>query len=202
MISEEKRIKYAQTKAENERRKKQARKTEAEQGNTDERRLAFFEQIVRSQGYNWKTLADASGMTAQALSWWVSVADDAKYSKVQDVLKSIGIRLEAEFERRLPKPTSSNYKIVGILPPVVRKSTSSSRYLLDCIENNGRLKFLAEYILDNGYSFQEVCDLAEMEQTSLRFYFLNDDFKVSQIYRLADCLDAIVVWKVAPVAGE
>lgn len=206
MISEEKRIEYAQTKAENERRKRQARKSETEQGKTGERRLAFFEQIVRTQGYNWKKLAEASGLTAQAISWWVSVADDAKYSKIQEVLAAVGIMLTAKLERSLPQPAErGQYKIVGVLPPVNRNPTASSRYLIDCIENGGRLAFLAQYIMDNRHTFQEVCNLCGMEQTSLRSYFMHDDIKVSQIYRIAQCLDASVTWEVRPtgdVPGE
>ena len=190
---------YQETKRQTERRKREQRRLEEAAGKTDERRLAFLVNIYRSLGYTQQSFAAACGVSPQLLNWYTSVTDDCQLSRLGQMLSSIGlhfgVKLDGGTDRGIPTEGVGNgvkYRIEGSLAGM-KQGTTLPQYIVDC-QPGARLHFLKRFIEDRHESAAEFARTVGIDLTSLRYYFVHDDMKVSALYKMAQATGAEIVW--------
>lgn len=190
---------YQETKRRNERRKREQRRLEEAAGKTDERRLAFLVNIYRSLGYTQQSFAAACGVSPQLLNWYTSVTDDCQLSRIGQMLSAVGltfgVKLEGGTDRGIPTEGVGNgvrYRIEGTLAGM-KQNSALPQYILDCQEG-ARLHFLRKFIESRHESAAEFAKTVGIDLTSLRYYFVHDDMKVSALYKMAQATGAEIVW--------
>ena len=208
-ISPEKKEEYYRTKQEKEKKKRLERKREMEEGTTAQRRMAFLVDIFKSLGYTQDSFARAAGVSSQLMSWYLSVTDDCQLSRIREMLERIGVDISVKLEPRsqlaVPLLVSGGagadirYRIEGTLP-IMAAPAPVPEYIQECGPGN-RLYFLRKLIETQHLSAPALARSCGIDPGSLRYYFLRDDIKTSIIYRIAEAVNADVVWTVNPIQG-
>lgn len=193
---------------------KQMKTEEKLTGQTGGRRMAFLEQIIQAAGLNWRKLAKASGIiTPQSLNWWLA-ADDCYLQKLQDVMaKGAGISVVPSYDgtgsNPLPLPVQKSredypYEIQGNLidqnnAPGRNKQYSLAQLVELACTHPCRLTFFArrmKQLHDSGHPYSQIAEIAGHTAFSLAKIFINDNVKISTIYRLAAYDGRKVIWQV------
>ena len=205
-MMEEKRLNYLRTQKENVRRKREERKKEAEEGRENERRLAFMVNIIRTLGYDLKTVARKSGIPSQTIYWYTATADDCHLSAAEQIMTSIGIKLGVKMEKKTEtapilvedtkKSNGVGIRIEGVLPTKEAKKTPS---YLDKVTPENRLYFIKEIIQDSNMVLSHFAKRCGMDPTSLRYYFDKDDMNISILYKIAQGMNMNIVWTIEPL---
>lgn len=202
-INPEKRKEYDDAKRANEKRKREARREEETSGRLEERRLAFLVNIYRSLGYTQQTFAKTCGISPQLLNWYISVTDDCQLSRLEAMLASIGlsvsVTLDGGRKRDIQTEGTGNgvrYRIEGTFAGI-RPPSRLPQYIDECTKQN-RLHFLRTFIEDRNETAPEFARTCGFDLTSLRYYFVHDDLKLSVLYKIAKATGAEIVWKVNP----
>lgn len=195
---------YRERKKENERRKREQRREEVDSGRVGERRLAFLVDIYTSLGYTQQSFAEACGISAQLLNWYVSVTDDCPLSRLEAMMGKVGlaitVRLDAVHLGKIQRTFSRNgskYRIEGSFEGVKAKSLLPE-YITSCGPER-RLHFLRTFIEESNMTVPVFCKKCEMDMTVLRYYFNRDDMKLSILYGIAEHTGAELVWTVNPL---
>lgn len=197
MTLEERKCIYAQRQKERtDKARKDAKKCKRE-GRASERTMYFFEHIVKSLNLTWVEVADAAGISQQAISSMM-IYDDAKLSRVKQILASLGIVITPEFdtdEDTAEKVASSGpcFEIIGDIPsrhktldPVVRKA-------LD--EPDSNLYFLARFMEDEGITLPSLAEMSGNTLAKMKNAFKVDNIRISAIYQIAVAYDRKILWK-------
>lgn len=166
-----------------------------------QRRLYFFDQIIRSMGLTQSEFAKITGDSQQKISWMFSTADDASLSYIQDSLAKLKVRITPSFEKKAVSTTiveTSDIKVIGILPKA-GNGVSKAAYVDECIERGGRMTFLAHFIKDSGMNVTNICRKVGMDPSSMRFLFEHDDTKVSMLLKIAKTFDCTLNWSVETI---
>lgn len=183
-------------------------------GQTGGRRLSFLEQIMKAIGLNWRRLAENSGIiTPQSLNWWLA-ADDCYLQKLQDVMaKGAGLSVVPSYDgtgsNPLPLPSKEPqddfpYEIRGNLIHKDNNTSRKNKYsLADLVTlactNPCRLTFFArrmKQLHDSGHPYSQIAEITGHTAFSLAKIFLNDNIRISTIYRLAAYDGRKVIWTV------
>lgn len=171
-------------------------------GTMGHRNLAFLADILKGLGLSQKAFAEGIGYTQQGVQYHF-MADDMRLSSVQEGLQYFGYRITARLEtgdagQRIPITVQAPaYRVEGI-----RTRPGEAKlpdYLTRSIEQGGRVAFVGEAILHSGRTLGSICTEAGIDLTSFRFFIIQDDFRVSYLYRIASVLHATVVWTVMPM---
>lgn len=193
---------------------KQMKTEEKLTGQTGGRRMAFLEQIIQAAGLNWRKLAKASGIiTPQSLNWWLA-ADDCYLQKLQDVMaKGAGLSIVPYYEgtgcNPLPLPSKEPqddfpYEIRGNLIHKDNNTSRKNKYSLadlvtSACTNPCRLTFFAKRLKqlhDFGLPYSQIAEITGHTAFSLAKIFINDNIRISTIYRLAAYDGRKVIWQV------
>jgi predicted transcriptional regulator len=209
-VTDEKRLNYSKTKSEKNALERSKRKEEKKQGKTQERLLAFLENIISSQGYNHKTFAEKLGTTPQSLYWIFSVKDDCDLTKVEELVRALGYTITLEFKddpkaknkfkQALDKTTfESNdisIRIEGeILPAISKGNNYPTPDYIKSYPENGRLHALANLFNEGGHTLREFSEITGIPSYTLRLFFSRDNIRISQIANIAKAFGLSIVWK-------
>lgn len=162
------------------------------------RRLYFFDQILKAMGMTQADFAKVTGDSQQKVSWMFSTADDASLSYIQESLLKMNIRITPSIRQRDRGniiAMNNDMTVVGELP-MIGSGVCKAGYMDRCIEQNGRMTFLAEFLKGSGMSAADICKKIPLDPSSLRFLFEHDDTKVSMLLKIAKSFDCTLQWKV------
>ena len=201
---EDRNKRYRERKKANERRKREQRREEVDSGRVGERRLAFLVDIYTSLGYTQQSFAEACGISAQLLNWYISVTDDCPLSRLETMMGKVGLSISVRLDpaqvgkiQRTFSRNGSKYRIEGSFEGVTAKSLLPE-YITTCGPER-RLHFLRTFIEDSNMTVPVFCKRCEMDMTVLRYYFNRDDMKLSILYGIAEHTGAELVWTVNPL---
>lgn len=195
---------YAENKKIATAKKRAKRKEMIENGEKDKLRMSFFTTIIESIGIPYYELAKQSGFSQQLISWWIST-DDCKYSNVVKILETLNIKITPSFQPKNQTKSifsSEQYKIEVENLPFLLNKNEKNELLMSCIEKNGRLAFLAQFIVDQKLNLGTFSSIVEINYNLLYRWLLKDDIKISSLYQIADKMDQTIVWKIEPLKLE
>ena len=184
------------------------RKAEKREGRTDERRLAWLDELIRSCGFNHKTLAEKAGMTPQALHWIFSVADDCTLSKAESLLNAIDLKLRVKIaplegkkanQKTIRKTWQSDDATMEIAGDVNITTPASNYPYPDYIQNypeNGRMSWLVNFIVEKGLSMRSFGMCYGLEPLMVRYWITNDDIRISQLIETATKMNMKIIWQI------
>ena len=199
---EERKERYRQNKQATTEKQRDAFRQAKKNGTIGKRNMAFLSDILKELGLSQKAFAEGVGYTQQGLQYHF-MADDMRLSSVQEGLQYFGYRITARLEtgdtgRHIPITVQAPaYRVEGIRTRP--GETKLPDYLTRSIEQGGRVAFVGEAILHSGRTLGSICTKAGIDLTSFRFFIIQDDFRVSYLYRIASVLHATVVWTVMPM---
>lgn len=199
----------SETKALKEKQLRAQRRQEKKEGKTNERLLAFLDEIIRACGYTHQTFAKKAGMTPQGVHWIFSVADDCTLSKAEEMLAALGLRLRVSLQstkpgQKIPKMTKKFWQngdvqmeISGNIGGIAEQENTYPypKYIKDYPED-GRLKWMIDFIQQNHLNITQFARLIGYEPLTVRFWFTKDNLKISQIRDIARASGMKIVWKV------
>lgn len=186
------------------------RRREVAEGNTDSRRLAFIDNILKAYGINHKELALKLGCTPQNVYWIFGVTDDCALSRAEQMLAALGLRLQVTLERNNGVQTpqklndaqfvSNNVRnrIQGTLPEAMKTTARQLPGYITACPDEARLKFLADYILTLGLPAVTIERNAGMTHGNLFNFFKRDDINISKIFDIVQATGGEIVWNVNP----
>ncbi len=195
-ISPEDKARYAR----NRKIKDEQRREQHKNGDANDRRLSFVENIIKMKNMTWRQVSSISGVSPQMLSWYVT-KDDCYLTVLKNILSSIGIdtQLSLSCQNKQKNPKKYQYMVVG---NIMNYDTDNGNmvekypaFIKDCISSNGQMKFLADYIVNGGYRVKDICARINITESTLRYYFAQDDIKVSRAYEFADALQEKLIWE-------
>ena len=195
-ISPEDKARYAM----NRKIKDEQRRLQHKNGDPNDRRLSFVENIIKMKNMNWRQIAVITGISPQMLSWYVT-KDDCYLTVLKSILSCIGIetKLSLSSQNKHKNPKKYQYVVVGnIMNYDTDNGSMVEKYpafIKDCISSDGQMKFLADYIVNGGYRVKDICSKIKITESTLRYYFAQDDIKVSRVYEFAEALEEKVVWE-------
>ena len=206
---EEKKQRYQRNKTEKEKAARKKRREEVANNDTSNRRLSFLTNIFHATGYNMNKVAKLTGTTQQAMSWYFSVKDDCRLSQAEGFLKAIGLSLGVSIVRSdkpgnkinlIEKKFGSNsgvkFTIEGNFADSVKwTNPKMPAYVNDCTKDK-RMYFLAVYLPTVGLGITEIMNRSEIDMTSLRYIFVQDDIKISQIFDIAKATGGEIKWEI------
>jgi len=199
---EERKERYRQNKQATTEKQRDALRQAKKNGTIGKRNMAFLSDILKELGLSQKAFAEGIGYTQQGVQYHF-MADDMRLSSVQEGLQYFGYRITARLEtgdagQRIPITVQApTYRVEGIRTRP--GETKLPDYLTRSIDQGGRVAFVGETILHSGRTLGSICTEAGIDLTSFRFFIIQDDFRVSYLYRIASVLHATVVWTVMPM---
>ena len=161
--------------------------------NLESRRMYFLDHIVKSNGLNWQDVAKISGIHQQTLSWMM-ISDDAKLTRVKEIIGALGGSISPEYKPNFDAETESgpSFEIRGRLHVVGVTLDSVVDDTLNHPERN--LYFLAKFLKDRRSSLLALSKKTEIPVSYLKWYFKNDDMRISVIYQIAEAYNCRIVW--------
>lgn len=200
IYSDEKKKEYLETRKEKNRKLRENKRQTENEGRESERNLYFLEQIIQSLGLTWREFGEAAGFSQQLTTWWKTV-DDIKLSNLEQCFKAFNMTIEPEFvslkaenEKINLHINSETFEVIGNIPKM-GQALEQKDFIEDCFQNKKRLFFLAKFIKETGLPIRQFCLRMEMDQMSMKHYFITDEIKVKTIYRIAKAYDQKVLWK-------
>lgn len=204
---EERAIRYKEKKKQNEKRARELRKQEKLQNAENKRRLYFLAKTVKALGYNYKQIALKMGLTQQTMTWIFSVKDDCKLSMAENILDAIGFNLGVEIKNSNKKYISKEettggtesgvkYTIEGDIVSIQKELGQPMPEYIREINPEARMCFLADYFKSLGFRITDLSNKIEINLTGIRYIFVHDDIKISQIYQIAGKTGGEVIWKI------
>ena len=205
METEESRLlRYSRQRKENERLAREARKREIRENRRSDRRLFFIIKTISSLRLTQKEIAARIGKTQQTLSWAFSVKDDCRLSLAQQIMNCMGYSLGVWIKRDAPKNSikdrrsGCNKGTVFVIEGEIVEDYPFKRfpdYIRNCNPDR-RLYFLAEYLMEIGDGTKEITRKTNLDLTSIRHMFMQDDVKISQIFNIARRTGGVIVWTI------
>lgn len=200
---------YLKNKKENESQARLQRRKEVADNETSNRRLSFLSNIFHATGYSKNQIAKLCGTTQQAMSWYFSVKDDCRLSQAEAFLDAIGLKLTAILskdskgkppvdlgDKKYGKNSGVKFSIEGDFSEAIKwTNPKMPSYVNDCTPDK-RMYFLATYLPTVGLGITEMMERCEIDLTSLRYIFVQDDIKISQIFSIAKGTGGEIKWKV------
>ena len=205
---EEKTIRYRKNKQIKDNADRLKRKEELDEGHADERRLAFIADIFQTLNYSFYAISKRTDFSQQSLSWMFSVKDDCRLSQAEKLLDSVGYSLAVELktDRNILKintaPSTSRsisgvkVNIVGDFAKLIRRGGYKKPSIVLSCQPTARMYWLAQYIQSINLPIVELMARCEIDPTSLKYIFVKDDIKISQIYKIAKGTEGEISWKV------
>lgn len=172
------------------------------EGKMGTRYLAFLSDILRTLGLSRTDFARGIGITQQGVQYRF-FSDDILLSTIEKGLGYYGYRIEVKlepneeivFKLHGDDSAQSRYRIEGITIP--EGSVVYPKYIHQCIDNGGRVAFLAKSIVDSGRMIGALCKEAGIDSSSIRHYLVTqDDIRIRYLYLLAKVMNLRVVWSV------
>lgn len=211
-ITPEKQLQYKEAKSRKDASERRKRKAEKKEGKTQDRLLAFLDNMITACGYNHRTFAELTGTTPQAIYWIFSVKDDCDLTKVEEILGALGygVRLELRESKnaqgapkKLEKTTFQALDVsISIEGDVFTKGASrTNNYPTpEYIKNypkEGRLKAIADIFNAGNHTLKEFSALTGIPSYTLRLIFTRNDIQVSKIAAIARTMGFEIVWRLA-----
>ena len=208
-LSEEKKRIYAENRKQKNKELLQQRKEEKEENKTQERRLAFIQNILNSYGVTRNDLARELGNTTQNLYWIFSVRDDCTLSKAEEILAVCNINLAVELKTKIKRLDKREFLSDGITNKIVGELAEMStfhtikqpKYIIDCMKEN-RMYFLAKFITENEIETRLLEKKIESSHGHLRQIFVTDNIYLSTIYKIANATNSEILWKISAKNSE
>lgn len=198
-INSDKRKEYTKRKRENEHRMREERRIEKIEGRTTHRRLAFFVNIFKSLGYTQEALAHRCGLSPQLMSWYFSVADDCRISRLEQMFGGLGLSLKIHLDGPIDSHTclegfseGVRFRTEGSLGQLCAPSILPN-YITNCSPEN-RLYFLKKFLESRKMKLIDFANKCDLNSDCVKYYFIKDDMKVSVLYKIALLSDAEIVW--------
>ena len=196
---------YSENKKRTEQEEKNKRKEEIKDKQILNRRLSFLTNLIYSNGYDMKRIAQKIGTTQQALSWNFSVKDNCRLSLAQKIVDALGYSLHVKLkhDKDLRKPTVKEisgtndgvrFVMEGNATQEIRAVNPKMPYYVNECTPDKRMHWLAEYLPTLATPITELCKSCEMDLSSLRYIFVKDDIKISQIFQIAKATGAEISW--------
>lgn len=164
-------------------------------GNKASRRMYFLEHIIKSQSLTWEKVAEKCGVSQQSISWMM-VSDDAKLTRVKDILKALDISITLEYVwSKNAEPESENEQRFEIQGLLCINNAAIDPIVNEALDENKNLYFLARFLADSHISVLDFSKKAGIPKQYLKRYFEKDDIRISTIYEIAEACDLKIRWK-------
>ena len=199
---------YRANKRLKEQKEREKRKLERQFNSVQDRKLAFLTNIIYSSGLDMKKVAAKIGTTQQALSWCFSVKDDCRLSRAEEIVNAVGYKLQVSIKKgQNNAPAKVETKLTGNnngvrftiegadAGKIINYNPKMPEYVNLC-PSGARMYWLAQYLPSVGTSITEMMNNCELDLTSLRYIFVKDDIKISQIFQIAKGTGGEIVWKI------
>ena len=198
----ERKLRYSRSSAEIKRRQRKEWNRSKREGKTHMRRLAFLREALRRLGISQKEFAHSLGWTPQNVSYHFIMADDMRYRALQKALKAFGIRFYARLiPNRQPTLVLDREKYrMQITSTLLAKPIPD--YLEDCIRRRSPVAFVAQAIKESGKTVGAISRQAGFEASSFRRFIMDDDMRISFLYKIADVIGAKIEWVITPIDSE
>ncbi len=178
------------------------------------RKLYFLIRTMKELNYTKKELGEKSGISPTLLNWKIEV-DDCSLKEAHLLLDKMGMSLSIEFKQKVEQPvtetrnsmneltiqmpdSSGTIKIQAPSGQRERKMNISTNVLEKRLKEGGITRFIAEFIISSGLAFTTFCNKAELNYLTIRENLEKDDFKISQIYKIARTYNQRLVWNIVP----
>lgn len=205
-LTKERRDVYNRQRRERYRIRKNERRQERETNSYSERRLHFIRVIMAQKHITQAQLAQIMGTTRQAINEVFMVNDDAKLSKVKQMLNACGcscsVQLstkETDVVKKKPKPL---YEFKGDFEWEESSWLSTPERFIsypESIQNcppTATLRFLADFIVSSQLNFSSFCELVGISRQRIGYAFTADDISLSLLCRIANRCQATIVWEI------
>lgn len=182
------------------------------------RKLYFLIRTMKELNYTKKELGDLTGISPTLLNWKVET-DECFLSEAHTLMKAMGMKLTIEFKQKeeqhitetrnenneltIQMPNLNgmiNLKNPGILKEL--KNNLSNQVLEKRMREGGITKFIVEFILKRGIAFTAFCRTAKLNYQSIRDNLDKDEFKISQIYKIAESFNQKIIWNITPIENN
>lgn len=163
-----------------------------------ERRMNFLKEILNHLKISTGEFVKTTGVSQQRLSWWYT-ADDVQYTTLQNVFKSLGYTITAEYEidnKELIKPKTYQIEIDNELLSAYKKENS---FIEEQKKKNAPSKFIIELIDSYGYTLKRFCDEFCLNYSTCYSWIRLNNFKISHIYLLSKLTNTKIKWKVSKI---
>lgn len=211
---EERKERYRKNKQESLKKDRENRKKEIEENRVPDRRLSFLQNVFKTLGYTQAKIAELTGTTQQALSWYFSVKDDCRLSQAERFLDVIGYTLKVnirnpqkqpKIETKTPNEGQNKGVKFHIQGDFAEMASWNGRpkpaYLENC-QREARMFWLAQYIQSLNEPITEMMRRCGIDLTCLRYIFVKDDIKISQIFKIASGTDGQIYWNITKKKEE
>lgn len=209
-ILQQKKDKYKKNKQLAEQRARLKRKQEKADNAINDRRLSFLTNIIYSRGYNMKRIAEMIGTTQQAMSWCFSVKDDCRLSFAEEILGVLGLKLSVlmKSDGKIPAEPLPEEELKGmnngvrfslegdIAKTIQRINPKMPDYVNECTADK-RMYWLAKFLPTVNIPITEMMKRCDFDLSSLRYIFIKDDIKISQIFKIAKGTGADIIWNIS-----
>ncbi len=206
---EERIARYRQNKKNKEQEEREKRREEKLANKASDRRLVFLVNVFQTLGYTTKKVGEIAGISQQLLSWYFSVKDDCRLSVAQHLMDSIGYNLGVKFKKEdteivtidlgNKKEGNNNgvrFTIEGDIQKDLKwKNPYIPAFIQECNKSK-RMNFLANYFTSLKLGVLEFCQACGMDPTSLRYIFMKDDCRISQIFDIAKGTGGEIIWEI------
>lgn len=130
--------------------------------------LDFLVQFMAETAMTTADIADRMGLARQTVYHWL-VKDDIKVSSVYHLFNTCGYRVKFNLES--PKNTRGNADVI---------------FNIENPDESENLGFLSIAMRKNRISKKALSEITGFGETSVHYWFRNDDCNLSRIYEIAD----------------
>jgi len=187
-------------------KRNEEKKREKETGQKAKTNLGFIQYVYKKMGYNRVTFAAACGVNPQTI-YWYELSDDCQLSKAIEMLASIGVKLGYIVEKDINTAavrmntieiSSEEENIRGFIPKtLIKEKRATAPLFARSISKNGRMKPLAEAIVEEGLTANDVAKMIDSDGSSMIHWFdVTDDIRISTLNKMAEALGYKIVWTV------
>lgn len=186
-------------------------------------RLKFLYKIFGWMGLTYRDAAELCGSSAQNVIYHMTITDDGKLSWVEKILTSLGLSYRISFEDmsyinndEIQNAEGQAYNcslndgatnLKAFILPMQNTGKRIYRYknvnipqeIMNCYQNNGRMKFLAELYISMNMTQTAFCEKANIKPMNLWNVFKSDDIQISVLQSICNNLGKTINWEVEPI---
>ena len=203
-LTKERRDMYNRQRRERYRLRKNERRLELETNSYSERRLHFIRVIMAQKHITQVQLAQRMGTTRQAIHEVFTVNDDAKLSKVKQMLNACGCSCSVQLSTKETDVVKKKplYEFKGDFEWEESSWLSTPESFIsypESIQNcqpKAALRFLADFIVSSQLNFSNFCKLVGISRQRIGYAFTADDISLSLLCQIANRCQATIVWEI------
>lgn len=164
------------------------KREDLKQNRDGERNLDFLTDMVRDSGLSWAEISRRSGISLQAIDWWLNAADDIRLSRLEQVASAMGLEISLDIRISELSPLYQIDKIKAKDKIRNKPSPKTDSFMNECRRKAVRLAFLIDFIKEKTYGLSDFARICNLEITTLKMYLKNDDMRLSVLNRIAEAL--------------